>query len=526
MTKNSARKKEIRARQAVTGEAYNVAARALDRGQHPAASGATYAAGLPLFDDTALPEDERLVLDGLRALAADGVLLAVRMAEPDPEVVEARLQAEGKPASRLWQRWASAEAAVDGYVLRETMYGPNRSGYTATNRGPRVPVPVRTADGTVTVVAMPEWARMHDDGRWIWAHTGWPVEAPGRIVDPPQEFVPAPGLRWQVAVWHDLRHDGRVLGEDYGGSTSAWRTVGWCASRDDARLIARAHVAHCGENARADVVEHGTDNGVVSRVIDTYLPDPDAPERPRPVAAPGPRPASPHRSEIPEPSWYQRQDNPPNSSLIVWTGTGWRTLIWTNWQTGIIAQELGIGVGGPYEWAEAWGPRHPDRDLHDWTQEGRELTHRFPEPAWEERAERIETGRRAREDALVDALAERGGLTRQQAADRLAAGGEKYRQILDVGQATIARALNTARRALPEGPERTAVRHALDDLTTRHLPPADAERIANVQLDSEIEAERAPHVTAWARRAVAEYLVPAPDPVAAGIDGFLPPQDA
>jgi hypothetical protein len=43
------------------------------------------------------------------------------------------------------------EAAVDGYVLRETPYGPNRSGYT--NRGPRVPVPVRAADaGHVTTL--------------------------------------------------------------------------------------------------------------------------------------------------------------------------------------------------------------------------------------------------------------------------------------------------------------------------------------------------------------------------------------
>ena len=122
----------------------------------------------------------------------------------------------------------------------------------------------------------------------------------------------------------------------------------------------------------------------------------------------------------------------------------------------------------------------------------------------------------------MDALAVRGGITRQQAADRLTQGGEKYRQLLDVGQATIARALNTARRALPEGPERTAIRHALDDLTDRHLPPADAEHIAAVQLDTEIESERAPEVTAWCRRAVAEYLTPAPDPVAAGIDGFRP----
>ncbi|WP_336215988.1 hypothetical protein [Nonomuraea sp. LPB2021202275-12-8] len=512
-------KKDIRARQAATGEAFNAARRALERDQAPAV-GLHLPPHLPLFDDTALPEGERLVVDGLRALAAEGEPLAVRMAEPDPEAAQALAQAGKKGVRPQWQRWASVEAAVDGYVLRETRYGPNRSGYTPTNRGPRVPV--RADDGTVTVMAMPEWARMHDDGRWIWAHTGWPVEAPGRIVDPPQEFAPAPGLRWQVAVWHDLGHEGRVLGEDYGGSTSDWRTVGWCSGREEARLIARAHVAHRGDNARADVVEHGTDNGVISRTTDTYLPDPDAPERPRLVTAPGPRPASPHRSEIPEPAWYQRQDNPPNSSLIVWTGTGWRTLVWTNWQAAIIAQQLGIGAGGPYEWAEAWGPRHPDRDLHDWTQEGRELTHRFPEPTFEERTQRINTLRRAREEALVDALAERSGITRQQAAARLAQGGEKYREVLDIGQATISRALNTARRAFPQGAERTAIRHALDDLTNRHLPPADAKRTAAAQLDSEIEAERAPDVTAWCRRAVAEYIAPAPDPVTAGIDGFRP----
>ncbi|MEV4013123.1 hypothetical protein AB0J35_21700 [Nonomuraea angiospora] len=522
MTKGNGKKKKIRERQARTGEAYNAARRALDRDQPPGLREALPLPHLPLFDDTALPEGERLVVDGLRALAAEGAPLAVYMGEPDPEVVEARVRAGGKGVRPGWRRWASVEAAVDGYVLRERQYGPNRSPYTATRRGPRVPVPVRAADGTVTVVAMPEWARMHDDGRWIWAHTGWPVETPGAIVDPPQEFAPAPGLRWQVAVWHDLGHEGKVLGEDYGGSTSDWQTVGWCATRDDARLIARAYMAHRDHYARADVVEHGTDNGVVSLVTDTYLPDLDAPERPRPATAPGPRPASPHRSEIPEPAWYQRQDNPPNSSLIVWTGTGWRTLVWTNWQTGIIAQNLGIGAGSPYEWAEAWGPRHPDRDLHDWTQEGRELRSLFPEPTFEERTQRRDAARRAHEEALVDALAEWGRLSRQQAADRLAQGGEKYRELLEVGQATIARALNTARRARPGGPERTAIRHALDDLTVRHLPPADAERIAGAQLDSEIEAERAPEVTAWCRRAVAEYIAPAPDPVAAGIDGFRP----
>ncbi|WP_431914768.1 hypothetical protein [Nonomuraea jabiensis] len=97
---------------AATGEAYNAARRALDRDHLPP--------HLPLFDDTTLPEGERLVLDGLRALAAEGQLLAVRMAAPDPEVVEVRLQADEKSVSRLPRRWASVEAAVDGYVLRET----------------------------------------------------------------------------------------------------------------------------------------------------------------------------------------------------------------------------------------------------------------------------------------------------------------------------------------------------------------------------------------------------------------------
>lgn len=487
---------------------------------------------LALFDANALDEGERMVVDCLRALAAEGQPLAVHMAEPDPKVMEARLRAEEDGVQPQWKRWASVEAAVDGYVLRETQHGPNRSGYTSTSRGPRVPVPVRVADGTLTVVAMPEWARLHE-GQWIWEHTGWPVQAPGRIVDPPQEFSPAPGLRWQVAVWLDLAYEGKVLGEDYGGSTSDWSTVGWCTSREDAQLIARAYTAHRGNHARADVIEHGTDNGVVSVTRDTFLPAPDAPARPRPPAlgeprgtrAAGSRPASPDRSEIPEPAWYQGAKHPPNSSLIVWTGTGWRTLIHTYWQSANIAALLGIGAGGPYEWGESWGPRHPDRDMHDWTQEGRELTHRFPEPTYQERTKMIDAMRRAHEDALVDALADRGSLTREQADARLAEGGEKYRHVLAVGQAAISRALHTARRALPEGPERTTIRHALDDLMDRHLLPPDAERIAGEQLDSETESTRSPATTVWCRRAVAEYVSPAADPAAAAVEGFRP-QDA
>lgn len=236
-----------------------------------------------LLDDQALPEADRMVVDCLRALAAEGGPLPVRLAEPDPDVTEALARAAHSERRPLWKRWASVEAAVDGYALRETMYGPNRSGYTSTNRGPRVPVPVRAPDGTVTMVAMPEWALLHE-GQWIWIHTGWPIERPGQIVDPPQKSLPGPGLNWEVTVWLDLGIEERkVAGEDYGGGSSAWQTVGWFTNREDAVQVARAYTAYRSPYARADVVEHGSDAGVVSLTRDTFVQAPDAPARSRPV---------------------------------------------------------------------------------------------------------------------------------------------------------------------------------------------------------------------------------------------------
>ncbi|WP_030200736.1 hypothetical protein [Streptomyces sp. NRRL S-87] len=316
--------------------------------------------------------------------------------------------------------------------------------------------------------------------------------------------------------------DGRVLAEDYGGSASAWQTVGWCATREDAQMIARAYVEHRGPFARADVVQHGPDLGYASLVRDSYVQGPHAPVQARPEAAPGPRPASPDRAEVTEPVWHGGETHPRTSSLVVWTSTGWRTLVWSDWQTSNIAAHLGVGAGGPFAWAESWGPRHPDRDLHDWTQEGRELSGRFPDTTYAERSALIDAARAAQEEALLTALADRGGMTQQEAAARLERGGASYRQLLDVGQATICRALHTVRRALPEGPERTAVRHAIDDLMDRHQLPADAVRIAWAQLDTEVEATRSSDTTAWCRRAVAEYVDPVADPVEAGIEGFRP----
>ncbi|MFG2623230.1 hypothetical protein ACGFXC_37050 [Streptomyces sp. NPDC048507] len=472
-------------------------------------------------DEGALADGERLVVDHLRALAEAGGLLPLRSVTPEEAVIKAERLARSEGRRPAWERWATVEAAVDGYVLREVLRGPNGSRYHQGNRAPRVPVPVRAEDGTVTMVAMPHWAR-EEHGWWIWSHTGWPVEAPGRIIDPPQRFAPAPNM-WEVAAWLDMsQEDGRVLGEDYGGSASSWQTVGWCTTREDAQLIARAYVAHHGHFTRADVLQHGPDLGYVSEIRDSYLQAPDAPAQARAKAAPGPRPASPDRAEVPEMTWYGGETHPPRSSLVVWTGTAWRTLVWSDWQTSNIAAHLGIGADGPFAWAESWGPRHPDRDLHDWTQEGRELCGQFPEPPYTERSAQFAAERAAQAEALLTALAERGAMTRKEAAARLERGGEAYRQLLDVGQATICRALNTARRALPEGPERTAVRHAIDDLMSRHLLPADAVRIAGEQLDTEVEAQRAPEVTAWCRRAVAEYVAPVADPVAAGVEGFRP----
>ncbi|MFI8265549.1 hypothetical protein [Streptomyces sp. NPDC085665] len=62
----------------------------------------------------------------------------------------------------------------------------------------------------------------------------------------------------------------------------------------------------------------------------------------------------------------------------------------------------------------------------------------------------------------------------------------------------------------------------IDDLMYRHLLPADAVRIAGEQLGTEVEPTRSAATTEWCRRAVAEYVAPAVDPVAAGAEGFCP----
>ncbi|MEU9070972.1 hypothetical protein AB0D60_29240 [Streptomyces sp. NPDC048306] len=108
----------------------------------------------------------------------------------------------------------------------------------------------------------------------------------------------------------------------------------------------------------------------------------------------------------------------------------------------------------------------------------------------------------------------------EQAAIAVAKDGELRLHDLAVRASAIG--VRLFRRALLEGPERTAIRHALNDLMYRHVLPADAERIAEKQLDSEIENFRPPGTTAWCRRTVSEYVSPAADLAAAGIDEFRP----
>ncbi|MGW7312548.1 hypothetical protein [Streptomyces sp. NPDC054865] len=81
-----------------------------------------------------------------------------------------------------------------------------------------------------------------------------------------------------------------------------------------------------------------------------------------------------------------------------------------------------VPAGGSRARRTAW-PRHPGRDLHDWTQEGRELRGRFPEPSYAERD--------AQAEALLAAHADRWGMNRQLAVARLEQGGKEYRQLLD-----------------------------------------------------------------------------------------------
>jgi hypothetical protein len=457
---------------------------------------------------------EEITVDALSAVVAEHGAVPVRVIWSD----------QTPPENYAGGRWGVAEPAADGYVIREVIY--QQTATAAVGKGARVPVPHRTADGRVEVAAL--WPLVwHPKGEpfWRWAHNGWSVERPGDCPDGFDPVCPSPELPYEVRVY-DVP-DG-IVGEDHSGGSPSWWTTAWCTSLDSARELADALVAHrlgeprrpasgdC-EHLRAEVWEHVTHDlaSMPSRVhqVDAAPDRPVVPRLPFGTWPPGrPESAPPTR----EPVWYPKEQHPPHYELKVWSAdAGWKSLAWfTGGRTpvSVTATLLRIGTGGPYAFAETWGPRHPDAWAHDWTQEGRSLTDYHPDEPYAESSARLNAQQRAKEDWLVAALAERsrGVFTAEQAAERLRTGGQRYRDFLTIGSAAIARALNRARRD-EEGAGRLRLREALDALEERHEVPDWAVDLTRTRLDDDLGARATGAERAYVRRALVEYLAPSAD---------------
>ncbi|MGK4578431.1 hypothetical protein [Kitasatospora sp. HPMI-4] len=431
------------------------------------------------------------------------------------------------------ERWGVAEPASDGWLIREMAH--QTAAARAVEKGTRVPVPHRTADGRVEVAAL--WPLVHwptTSAGWQWAHNGWGVERPGDIIAGFDPLYPSADLPFEVRVFHVP--DG-VVGEDHGGSAPAWHTRAWCADVERAAELARAYVthhlqapkrlAHSGD-VRAQVWQHDKILNTMPALLHTFDANPARPAVPHlpfNTAVPG-RPDS--IDPTPEPAWRIGEQHPPLYELRVWDESkgGWTSFGWfTGGRNGVgcAAVLLQVGTGGPYRWAETWGPRHPDAGAHDWIQEGRELTDHHPDMPTAEFSARLDAARQAETGLLAAALSERSGgaLTVDQAADRLQAGGREYRDFLRIGQVVVLDVLHRRRRALPEGPERTAVRETLDGVELRHSVPAWLAELARRHLDAD-DADTASRWSAAARasrrRALQEYLAPGSD--ASGLPGL------
>ncbi|GAA2686851.1 hypothetical protein [Streptomyces lunalinharesii] len=491
-----------------------------------------------------------------RAAAREGAKYteALRSASPDPAspewddlVVAALSDVVAKhgivPVTVIWNedarhsmvqrdngvRWGVAEPAADGVVIREV-----RGDVGVAPKGTRVPVPRRLDDGRVEVAALwPVVWCSNDQPFWRYVHNGWSVEQPGTFPATLDPVCPSPDLPYEVRVYSVP--DG-VVGEDHSGGAPSWWTRAWCDRLDKAVLLADTAVAHrlsvperpaggdCGV-LRAEVYEHVTsDLGTLPARVHRADAAPDRLVVPRlPFDTwPEGRPAS--NEPTPEPTWFQGEKHPPTYDLRVWSEDGgWMTLGWIvggRGSAGIAAALLRVGTGGPFPFAETWGPRHPDAWNHNWTQEGRELMDRRPDEPYAERTARYDEKHRQETADLAAALAARSGgtLTTEQAAARIEAGGQKYRDFLRVGQICIMDALNDKRLTV-EGDERLRMRTALDVLENHHqvddwVNELTAAHMANTPRDA--------HYTAgarrWRRRALQEYLSPGRD--VDGVDGL------
>ncbi|MET9676413.1 hypothetical protein ABZY68_25460 [Streptomyces sp. NPDC006482] len=501
------------------------------------------------------PKKQSTAARKARAAAREGAKYteALRSASPDPSTPEwddlvvstlsAVIAERGVvPVTVIWNedarhsmvqrdngvRWGVAEAAADGVVIREV-----RDCIGAVAKGMRVPVPHRLDDGQVEVAALwPVVWSSNDEPFWRYAHNGWSVERPGTFPDALDPMCPSPDLPYEVRVYYVP--DG-IVGEDHNGSAPRWSTRAWCDHLDKAVLLADALVAHrlgaasrpaggdCGD-LRAEVWQHSsTDLGTLPARVHRADADPDRPVVPRlPFdARPEGRPAS--TNPTPEPRWFQGEKHPPTYDLRVWSETdGWTTLAWVvggRSPAGIAADLLRVGTGGPYPFAETWGPHHPDAWNHDWTQEGRALTDYHPDEPYAERTVRYDEKRRQEAADLAAALAGRSGgrLTVEQAAARLEAGGQKYRDFLRVGMVCIMDALNEKRLASEAG-ERLRMRKALDTLEDHHQVDDWVIELTRQHMTTNPRAHYSAGAKRWRERALEEYLTPGE--AVAGVPGL------
>ncbi|MFE3414883.1 hypothetical protein ACFXMT_43190, partial [Streptomyces mirabilis] len=254
-----------------------------------------------------------------------------------------------------------------------------------------------------------------------------------------------------------------IVGEDHSGGSPSWWTTAWCTSLDSARELA-----------------------------DTRPPG-------RPDSAPPTR----------EPVWYPKEQHPPHYELKVWSaGAGWKSLhrrphaserhrrSAVHWHRRPVRVRRDLGSAPPGRLGARLDP-------------GRPVPDRPPPRRAVRGVVRLNAQRRAEEEWLVAALAERsrGVLTAEQVAERLQAGGQRYRDFLTIGSAAIARAFNGARRN-EEGAGRLRLREALDALEDRHEVPDWVVKLTRARLDDDLGARATGAERAYVRRALAEYLAP------------------
>ncbi|MFJ5975051.1 hypothetical protein [Streptomyces sp. NPDC093060] len=291
----------------------------------------------------------------------------------------------------------------------------------------------------------------------LFVNNGWSVEQPGNFPDGLDPMCPSRDLSYEVRVY---TVPNGIVGEDHWGGAPRWWTTAWCTDLDKARELADAlgsHRLHTTErptggnsgDLRAEVWEHlTTDRSTLPNRVHRADADPGrpkAPQLPFDTWPPG-RPHSP--APTPEPTWFPNEKHPPHYELKVWNeDRGWTSLAWlTGGRTpaGIAATLLQVGTGRPLRLRRDLRTTLP-RHLAARLDAGRPVPDRPPPGPYAEDSARLKAERRAEEEYLVAALAERsrGALTIDRVAKRLRVGGQEYRDFLHIGTVCIKDSLRT-----------------------------------------------------------------------------------